>query len=119
MRRNSDYQQDYKWFISQWRALEQDYGVPPDNDLQAWKQNPRSYKIIDLDSEQDKSELIMTSAFDLTKSLKEQLETIKKQLVVAQYRFKKQGKQHLYRLWKTAIMASLPEIIRCPTREYL
>lgn len=53
LRRNSAYQKDYLWFISQWKALEKDYGLSPDMDYQAWKQDPRSYKIIDISSEQD------------------------------------------------------------------
>ncbi len=53
LRRHSSYQDDYQWFITQWQALENDYGKAPDMDYQAWKQDPRSYKIVDLDSEQD------------------------------------------------------------------
>ncbi len=53
LRRNKDYQKDYQWFISLWQALEKDYGKPPNMDHQAWKQDPRSYKVIDLFSEQD------------------------------------------------------------------
>ncbi|MCW8929648.1 MAG: DUF6499 domain-containing protein [Gammaproteobacteria bacterium] len=53
MRRNKEYQKDYQWFITQWRALEKDYGRSPNMDYQAWKQDPRSYKIIDISSEQD------------------------------------------------------------------
>ena len=53
LRRNSAYQSDYDWFINQWRALEKDYGRSPDMDYQAWKQDPRSYKIVDIASEQD------------------------------------------------------------------
>lgn len=53
LRRNPAYQQDYHWFISQWQTLEKDYGCSPDMDYQAWKQDPRSYKIIDISSEQD------------------------------------------------------------------
>lgn len=53
LRRNSAYKLDYHWFITQWQALEKDYGRSPDMDYQAWKQDPRSYKIIDISSEQD------------------------------------------------------------------
>jgi len=53
LRRNPDYIKDYQWFITQWRALEKDYGKSPDMDYQAWKQDPRSYKIIEMGSEQD------------------------------------------------------------------
>ncbi len=53
LRRNPDYLKDYQWFINQWQALEKAYGKAPNMDYQAWKQDPRSYKIIDLDSEQD------------------------------------------------------------------
>ncbi|WP_198264627.1 transcriptional regulator domain-containing protein [sulfur-oxidizing endosymbiont of Gigantopelta aegis] len=53
LRRNSDYQKDYQWFIQLWRSLEKDYGCAPDVDYQAWKQDPRSYKIIDINSDAD------------------------------------------------------------------
>jgi len=53
LRRNSAYQNDYKWFIAQWKALENDYGCSTEKDYQAWKQDPRSYKIIDISSDQD------------------------------------------------------------------
>lgn len=148
LRRNPAYQDDYRWFISQWKALEKDYGRSPDMDYQAWKQDPRSYKIIDISSEQDgncaisddklliecwmgnkwgfyqfpqspqlnalavdinwrpltpeykaphnpaemnKNELIQAIDFDLSKSLKEQLEQVKRQLIIAQRRLRKQG----------------------------
>ncbi|GEM_PF-4341366 len=53
LRRNPNYQRDYHWFIQQWHALEKEYGCSPDIDYQAWKQDPRSYKIINQDAEQD------------------------------------------------------------------
>ncbi|NOQ80412.1 MAG: hypothetical protein GQ546_13555 [Gammaproteobacteria bacterium] len=155
LRRNPDYQKDYHWFISQWRALEKDYGQSPDMDYQAWKQDPRSYKIIDIDSEQDgncaisddklliecwmgykwgffqfpqapqlqainlpngtnwrplastykapdnpceqdKSELMLSVNFDLTKSLKQQLEQVKQQTIIAQRRLRKKGRLQAY-----------------------
>jgi hypothetical protein len=53
LRRNPDYQKDYQWFIQLWRSLEKDYGCAPDVDYQAWKQDPRCYKIIDMASAAD------------------------------------------------------------------
>ncbi len=148
LRRNNSYQKDYQWFITQWRALEKDYGVSPEMDYQAWKQDPRSYKIIDISSEHDgncaisddklliecwmgnkwgfyqfpqspqlnsmdvditwrplppdykvhdnpaknnKNELIQSVDFDLTKSLKEQVEQVKHKVIIAQRRLRKQG----------------------------
>jgi hypothetical protein len=43
LRRNPDYRQDYLAFIAIWRALEADYGVPPERDFHRWKQDPRAY----------------------------------------------------------------------------
>jgi len=43
LRRNPDYQSDYARFIAIWRALEADYGAPPQRDFQRWKQDPRAY----------------------------------------------------------------------------
>ena len=43
-------------------------------------------------SEQDKTDFFMTRVFDLTRPLKEQLENIKKQVIIAQRRFKNQGR---------------------------
>jgi hypothetical protein len=43
LRRNPDYQADYRRFIALWRALEADYGAPPNRDFQRWKQDPRAY----------------------------------------------------------------------------
>jgi len=43
LRRNPDYQADYRAFIAIWRALEADYGVPPQRDFLRWKQDPRAY----------------------------------------------------------------------------
>ncbi len=43
LRRNPDYQSDYAGFIAIWRALEADYGAPPQRDFQRWKQDPRAY----------------------------------------------------------------------------
>lgn len=43
LRRNPDYRHDYATFIAIWRALEADYGVPPNRDFSKWKQDPRAY----------------------------------------------------------------------------
>jgi hypothetical protein len=43
LRRNPDYQHDYQAFITVWRALEADYGAPPQRDFSRWKQDPRAY----------------------------------------------------------------------------
>jgi len=43
LRRNPDYQSDYRRFITLWRALEADYGAPPSRDFSKWKQDPRAY----------------------------------------------------------------------------
>ncbi|MEJ2645798.1 MAG: DUF2285 domain-containing protein [Gammaproteobacteria bacterium] len=50
LRRNPAYQADWRWFIERWRALEADYGAPPQRDFFRWKQDPRAYV---LDSEDD------------------------------------------------------------------
>jgi hypothetical protein len=44
LRRNPDYQADYAWFIATWRALESDYGAPPNRDYFKWKQDPRAWR---------------------------------------------------------------------------
>jgi hypothetical protein len=43
MRRNPDYQTEYRQFIALWRALEADYGTPPNRDFARWKHDPRAY----------------------------------------------------------------------------
>ncbi|MEW5967787.1 MAG: DUF6499 domain-containing protein [Pseudomonadota bacterium] len=43
LRRNPDYRCDYHAFIAIWRALEADYGAPPNRDFSKWKQDPRAY----------------------------------------------------------------------------
>ena len=43
LRRNPEYQADYKQFIAIWQALEADYGAPPHRDFARWKQDPRAY----------------------------------------------------------------------------
>jgi hypothetical protein len=43
LRRNPDYQADYRQFIALWRALEADYGAPPHRDYPRWKRDPRAY----------------------------------------------------------------------------
>ena len=42
-RRNPDYRRDYQAFITIWRALEADYGAPPNRDFSRWKLDPRAY----------------------------------------------------------------------------
>ncbi len=42
LRRNPEYQAEYHEFISTWKALEADYGVPPNRDFQRWKNDPRA-----------------------------------------------------------------------------
>ena len=51
LRRNPDYQRDYCAFIALWRALEADYGAPPQRDFQRWKQDPRAYGPLPGDAE--------------------------------------------------------------------
>lgn len=43
LRRNPDYRADYARFIALWRALEADYGAPPNRDFSKWKRDPRAY----------------------------------------------------------------------------
>ncbi|MBU2478761.1 MAG: hypothetical protein KKA36_06690 [Gammaproteobacteria bacterium] len=43
LRRNAEYQSDYRQFMQTWLALEADYGAPPERDFQAWKADPRAY----------------------------------------------------------------------------
>jgi hypothetical protein len=42
LRRNPDYQADYSEFIAIWRALEAEYGAPPQRDFLSWKSDPRA-----------------------------------------------------------------------------
>jgi hypothetical protein len=42
LRRNPEYQTDYREFIAIWQALEADYGVPPARDFFRWQQDPRA-----------------------------------------------------------------------------
>lgn len=51
LRRNPDYRSDYRRFIAVWRALEADYGAPPQRDFQRWKQDPRAYGPLPGDAE--------------------------------------------------------------------
>lgn len=44
LRRNPAYQADYREFITAWRALEADYGAPPQRDFQRWKTDPRAVR---------------------------------------------------------------------------
>jgi hypothetical protein len=43
LRRNPEYQSDYRRFIAIWRALEADYGAPPRRDFARLKRDPRAY----------------------------------------------------------------------------
>jgi hypothetical protein len=51
LRRNPDYRRDYAAFIAIWRALEADYGAPPNRDFSRWKQDPRAYGPLPGDAE--------------------------------------------------------------------
>ena len=51
LRRNPDYQTDYRAFLAIWRALEADYGAPPNRDFSKWKQDPRAYGPLPGDAE--------------------------------------------------------------------
>ncbi|MFO7542865.1 MAG: DUF6499 domain-containing protein [Thiobacillus sp.] len=51
LRRNPDYQADYRQFITLWRALEADYGTPPNRDFSKWKRDPRAYGPLPGDTE--------------------------------------------------------------------
>ncbi|HBU28918.1 MAG: hypothetical protein A2X71_12880 [Thiobacillus sp. GWE1_62_9] len=51
LRRNPDYQRDYQAFITIWRALEADYGAPPNRDFSRWKRDPRAYGPLPGDAE--------------------------------------------------------------------
>jgi hypothetical protein len=51
LRRNPDYRRDYLAFITVWRALEADYGAPPNRDFSKWKQDPRAYGPLPGDAE--------------------------------------------------------------------
>ena len=42
LRRNPEYQRDYKIFIHRWRSLGEDYGKSPDRDIQSWQNDLRS-----------------------------------------------------------------------------
>ncbi len=43
LRRNPGYRADHARFIAIWRALEADYGAPPNRDFSKWKRDPRAY----------------------------------------------------------------------------
>lgn len=53
LRRNPDYQSDYRRFITLWHALEADYGAPPHRDFSKWKRDPRAYGPLPGDVERD------------------------------------------------------------------
>lgn len=44
LRRNPEYRADYAWFIATWRALEADYGAPPQRDFYRWRQDARAWR---------------------------------------------------------------------------
>ena len=44
LRRHHEYRADYAWFIATWRALEADYGAPPQRDFFRWRQDPRAWR---------------------------------------------------------------------------
>jgi len=43
LRRNPGYRRDHARFMEAWRALEADYGRPPNRDFLRWKQDPRAW----------------------------------------------------------------------------
>lgn len=43
LRRNPRYQAEWRAFDATWRALERQYGRPPDRDFCAWKRDPRAW----------------------------------------------------------------------------
>jgi len=51
LRRNPAYRRDYAAFIAIWRALEADYGAPPNRDFSKWKLDPRAYGPLPGDAE--------------------------------------------------------------------
>lgn len=44
LRRCPEYRTDHAWFAETWRALEAEYGAPPERDFFRWKQDPRSWR---------------------------------------------------------------------------
>lgn len=44
LRRNAEYQKDWRWFNDTWRVLEADYGSPPSRDMARWKQDARAWR---------------------------------------------------------------------------
>lgn len=51
LRRNPEYQADYRQFIDIWQTLEAEYGTPPHRDFLRWKQDPRAYGPLPGDTE--------------------------------------------------------------------
>ncbi len=47
LRRNREYQANWKWFWSTWQTLEARYGKPPERDFQSWKRDPDAYRVVD------------------------------------------------------------------------
>jgi len=50
LRRNPEYRADYARFIQVWRALEADYGAPPNRDFARWRLDPRAWQQASTDS---------------------------------------------------------------------
>ncbi len=44
LRRHPGYRADWQWFWQTWRALEADYGAPPQRDFARWKRDPRAFR---------------------------------------------------------------------------
>ena len=47
LRRNPEYQRQWRDFIAVWRELEATYGKPPNRDFCAWKNDPRAWVPVD------------------------------------------------------------------------
>ena len=50
LRRNPEYQSDWRWFSAAWKRLEERYGKPPERNFQAWQRDPDAYRLVDDDS---------------------------------------------------------------------
>jgi len=53
LRRNPVYQEEWRRFISVWRALETDYGKPAQRDVAAWQRDPRAWVPVEHCQESD------------------------------------------------------------------
>jgi hypothetical protein len=47
LRRNAEYQSDWRWFSAAWKRLEARYGKPPERNFQAWQRDPDAYRVVD------------------------------------------------------------------------